>query len=376
MAKEEVEYNEGTSEDWLRAVESVGWNSITEGRRGRSSVVGYRLEGVCHRCKHQFDAEVRYATVIARAATTSADATRGAQAPGDMQKLRGTEAYVACNCSVAHPNRPAGARGCGYAGYIACKEPSAAPASAATPPPGNKDQAPPASTTLVSGDDPHSNDAAADQSTPSTARPPDLPRPAYPVDRRWQARSDDLDFNALAHIRSTAEKWTGSISALTGLFAIAAVFKGRSDIEKLEGDWRAVIAMAGGGALILAIIAIVRAALAAQGQPKRLLVGTTAIRSFYEKEIKDAGGGLNDSRWFAVLAVGLLGIAAGLTWFAPPAAPAAAKAVVESRSGQIACGTLAIGEGGSVTVKNDDGVPQTFAPAEIAGITPKTRCPE
>jgi hypothetical protein len=58
--------------------------------------------------------------------------------------------------------------------------------------------------------------------------------PATAEDQAWEKRALEMQLEALDRVRSTAEKWAGSISAILGIFGVAAVIEGPDDFSKIE----------------------------------------------------------------------------------------------------------------------------------------------
>ena len=108
---------------------------------------------------------------------------------------------------------------------------------------------------------------------------------ASPEDREWANLADELKFEALPQIRSAAEKWTTTITSLTGVFSLITLIKGREDITDLKFEYEVAVAICLGVALLLAFVAIRQAALAAQGNPLKSTISRiswkhrTALRS-------------------------------------------------------------------------------------------------
>jgi hypothetical protein len=100
--------------------------------------------------------------------------------------------------------------------------------------------------------------------------------PATVSDATWQRRAEELQFSALPGIRATAERWAATVGSLTGIFTIAAIIKGPSDITAVRGSlhllgtrlsWSVAAGILVAAALACASTAIVLAAMAAQGTP-------------------------------------------------------------------------------------------------------------
>jgi hypothetical protein len=96
--------------------------------------------------------------------------------------------------------------------------------------------------------------------------------PATISDAKWEERAEKLSFDALPNIRSSAEKWAGTIATVLAIFGIVTLVKGPSDVTKVKGSWwfaanETWVIMLLAFAVGLAVLATVRAARAAYGTP-------------------------------------------------------------------------------------------------------------
>jgi hypothetical protein len=191
-------------------------------------------------------------------------------------------------------------------------------------------------------------------------------------DRRWEELADDLEFEALPRIRSVAERWAGSIAAVTSAFGIAGLVGGRDALSDLEDAYATAAAILFGLALMLALAAIVLAALAAQGSPKRMRSPSGAdVRTWYAASARRAANQLFASRIAAVLSVLVLAAGIGITWFAPSDESDIAPAVVAvtTRSGAVSCGELRTSAQATIAVGT-----ATLPLAEVVSIVPTGAC--
>lgn len=163
--------------------------------------------------------------------------------------------------------------------------------------------------------------------------------PPTPEDKQWAKKLADLKLNGLAGIRGSAEKWSASIAALTGVFGIVGLIEGRKTISELDRSWEIVVGCLAAAALLLALRGILLAALAAQGSPSTIEATAAKLRRFYENEAFEAADLLRYSRVLVVVAVLFAGAAVGVTWFGPEHAAAPQKKLVVTDGGYL-CGTL------------------------------------
>lgn len=180
-----------------------------------------------------------------------------------------------------------------------------------------------------------------------------LPRPASREDREWAARAHDLEFNALPKIQATAEKWAGTIGALTGVFSIAAFIKGPEDIGTYPVPAKILLGLFVAIALVAAFIAMYQAALAAQGTIERVYNDPASIREAYRLGVERAGDRLQFSRRCTIVAVAALAIATGITWYTPVERADAGDStlLVVQRSGTVVCGALDTDGTGALVIK-------------------------
>lgn len=181
-----------------------------------------------------------------------------------------------------------------------------------------------------------------------------MPRPQDPIDRLWAKKAEDLQLNSLERIKSTSEKWLGTISSLTGVFGIVALIKGPSDISQLSSGLRFFVV----GMVILAVIStflsIILAALAAQGVPKKMWATGSVIRDVYTQEADKALFRLNWSRFLVIPAVIALGLAIISTWIGTwSTLSEPTNYVVIYKNGDVVCGHLASNKNKLILVGNN-----------------------
>jgi F0F1-type ATP synthase membrane subunit a len=188
-----------------------------------------------------------------------------------------------------------------------------------------------------------------------------------PEDEFWQRQLQNRIVTALSDVRSAADKWVTTISALTGVFAIAAIIKGPSDFTKLGGVAEWAVAILLGLATILAFVAIYLAALAAQGVPQEVSTGTEGFYGIYRRWVNEAAGRLKWSRIITVVVAVLIAIAIATTWVGTPQAGAPSYLMIQ-KAGTVACGTLGKDSAGTLTINNVKAV-------DIQSIKPINSCP-
>jgi hypothetical protein len=198
-----------------------------------------------------------------------------------------------------------------------------------------------------------------------------LPRQADAEERYWAHRLEEFQAKSLSDIHAAAEKWAGTISSLVGIFGIAGLIKGRDEIDKLSENTKLAVAILVGIALLLAFIAIYKAAKAAQGVTSEVTT-VAEFREKYEQAAKDAANNLNWSRRLVIPATLSLAVAVGVTWFGPAKdAEEKAAVVVVAKGGAASCGNL-VDQGGSLSLETDTGVTPI---RDAVSVTPVDACP-
>lgn len=128
-------------------------------------------------------------------------------------------------------------------------------------------------------------------------------------------------------IHRAAEKWTTGVTALIGLFSIAGLITAKDAVAGLALTSRSILAAVMLAALLCAVIAVVRAYMAAFGLPRDLPSGSVedvkAVYASIRDEPRLAAQWLRTAVRAAVAAVLLLALAMFLMWFFPRDAPAA-----------------------------------------------------
>lgn len=203
-------------------------------------------------------------------------------------------------------------------------------------------------------------------------------RRATPSDVRWAQRVEDLEFDALSNVRSTAEKWAATLAAIIGLGGTIIFVKGRDDVSRLTTGYQLVIAVVIFAALVTALVATVFAALAAQGTPREVAWPSPGeLRKWQRDEARKAIGHLRTSRILAVVVVALLAIAVGLTWFgaAKPASPAPATVLVVRKVGTPLCGRVVDSGGGAVSLIPQNSPAVMLDGADIQSLVLISSCP-
>jgi hypothetical protein len=180
---------------------------------------------------------------------------------------------LVCNCSWFHDGAPAGTYGCGAEFGLEVKDSSLTPVSLT---------------------------------------------PRYREADLW---AEQVIRDRLPRIRELAEKWSGTVSALTGLLSIAALVGSEDQIRKLQVCAKYGYGVVAIAALLCAGAAILNAARAAQAQEVNVPVDVTKRFELREGLIAQAQRWLGRSRVFAFLALALVAFLALIRWYGPVTTP-------------------------------------------------------
>jgi hypothetical protein len=195
--------------------------------------------------------------------------------------------------------------------------------------------------------------------------------PPTPDALDWSKRASTLQLDSLKEIRGGAEKWAGSLTAVTGALGIVAIIKGPEKIEDLTSRYQIIVAVLLAIGTLLMLRGIVLAALAAQGTPGRIEFTGPTLRDFTAREAEEAADLLRFSRVVTVIGVLVAGIAVALVWFGPEAKKPPSMRMVIRDNGTMVCGELTTGSDDNVLVAG-----QPIRIAEIRSIIAVQECPD
>lgn len=178
--------------------------------------------------------------------------------------------------------------------------------------------------------------------------------PWDPMAARWQEAADDAATGALGSLRASAEKWSSTLATLLALGGTVFVLKGPATLAEVPNEaWRIVIFIGMAVSGLLAGIAVLLAAMAAQGSTPKLFTNWNGPTLERETTIRTekAALQLRAARCLGMLAAVVVFVAGAIgVWFGvtPNASPQSVVVVV--KSGAIYCGELAKSSNGEVTV--------------------------
>jgi hypothetical protein len=202
-----------------------------------------------------------------------------------------------------------------------------------------------------------------------------VPAKIEPHDLVWTQRQEQLQLEALDRVRAVAEKWTASIGALFGIFGALLIVRGRTDVSQLTQGYEVIVAIVLALGVVSAAVAIGFAAFAAQGTPSNVEWPSGAeLRKWTHTEAVKAKKRLFRSRVATAMAMLLVLVSIGLTWFGETEATGSSVVVV-SPDGAVICGEL-VREGTTLSVRPSSGDPVEVGEANsAASLTVVTKCP-
>jgi hypothetical protein len=188
--------------------------------------------------------------------------------------------------------------------------------------------------------------------------PPGAPDPSAlppPLDQdKWDEAAQDFAIQTLTRVRTTAEKWTGTIGVLLGAFGASAVFVSPQALgQSLPRPLTVVVYTCLILVSLLAISAISFGALAAQGGIPRAWDNWNGdtYAAYVIGNAGKAAGQLRLSRWLGAAAAALvfvLGCAVLADKLAEPGRQTSYVVVFDN--GYVACGTLSKDAQGTAAV--------------------------
>ncbi|MFF7010631.1 hypothetical protein ACFY9Y_21325 [Streptomyces fimicarius] len=188
--------------------------------------------------------------------------------------------------------------------------------------------------------------------------------------------ADEARFNALPDIQRSAERWGATILIITGVLTTLTVVRGASDLAALRDVWpyKVLVGTLAGIALLLAVASVVRAAMAAQGQPVNIVVSGPRYAEETTKATKVANEHLKNSRRLALAIVPFYMATLGLMAFAPQKSDEPSKINVTDDVGGRYCGLSAKHTKGALVIVGEKGVVARLPLSSITQITSVADC--
>jgi hypothetical protein len=174
-------------------------------------------------------------------------------------------------------------------------------------------------------------------------------------DRRWDDEALEAVHTSLRDVRAAATAWGATVGTLLGAFGLVAFIKGPDTFTDVKGSAADAAALLVLGAAVLASVAVLLAALAAQGVPKAVQgLNGWAFWRLTTDRARTAATQLAISRGLTLVAAYLVLGSIGIVWFTTLKdrgdTRSSSAIVLPDRAGAAAvCGTLGV-EGGQLTV--------------------------
>jgi hypothetical protein len=137
-----------------------------------------------------------------------------------------------------------------------------------------------------------------------------------PIDLAWAKRADQLQLESLPTIRTSAERWAGTLTGLLGAVGIATILDGPDRFNTLSSGAETVSKAAFSVAAVLTLVGAGLAIVAAQSTSRRVLLPAAgSYREASEEAVRSATRCLTASRWLVALAVVATLVAGGCLWW-------------------------------------------------------------
>lgn len=236
------------------------------------------------------------------------------------------------------------------------------------------------------------DDGDPPESVPQANVQPRVGRPVTADDERWSSEALDARHKSLATMQGVADAWGKSIAAILGGFALVAFIKGPEAIKDVPTGPDAAFGLPVFGsvdpartvvllifiAAALVILAILAAAIAAQGTPGwTTVLDGPVFETESESATKNAIRLLWASRILTLVGAALVFGALALAWMSTVDALGKStpkgQAAIVSTATTVICGELRSQPDGSVDVVPKGGVPTLIAPT--TSVTLVDSCP-
>lgn len=198
--------------------------------------------------------------------------------------------------------------------------------------------------------------------------------PASPEDRLWQRDAERARRLGLSSVQRTAERWGTTLLAVTGLLTTVTALQGPRDLAAVRDLWPWKIL--GGGlaalAIIVAGVAVLLAALAAQGKPEQIVASGPELRRVSLAQTSKAVCRLKWSRLTSILVIPLYLGALAVATYAPRQSPIPVVAI-EVRDGSLQCAVSITRAGDSYTFSTN-GQSRVLPEAQVLSITAVSSC--
>jgi hypothetical protein len=148
---------------------------------------------------------------------------------------------------------------------------------------------------------------------------PNVPPAPDDDDVRWAELAEEMRFGQLARVRALAEQWRTGLLATTAFVGTVGIVKGPQTAHDLQPGTRAAVGWILLAAFVLLVAGSLLAMLAAYGPlgPEQLVTGER-LRRWDGEQVESARLQLLLAQTALLIAVGLLGVAAAMSYLADP----------------------------------------------------------
>ncbi len=199
------------------------------------------------------------------------------------------------------------------------------------------------------------------------------PTPALADDLRWQELAEDARVSGLASIQTTAERWGGTLLAVTGLTGAVSALAGADQVAYLRDQpARIAFGVLAGLALLAAGTAVVLAGLASQGKVVSIVGTGPELRRATLAEASRAARRLSISRAVSIAILPLFLAAFAVLLYAPRSLPAGVSVTTVSDD-QICARRVAV-VGDQLRIEGVGGLSTEVPLVEIAAVETVDAC--
>jgi hypothetical protein len=192
-----------------------------------------------------------------------------------------------------------------------------------------------------------------------------------PEDRLWQRDAERARREGLASVQRTSERWGATLLAVTGLLTTVTALQGPRDLSLLRDlGWKILGGGLAAAAVLVAAIAVLCAALAAQGKAVDIIASGPELKRVSLAQTKTASRYLKSSRVIAIFVVPLYLAALGVATYAPRSTPPSSIYVQLREGPQVCANSVSFsGTNAVLTVANQ----QLIVPVHgVTSVSPST----
>jgi hypothetical protein len=192
--------------------------------------------------------------------------------------------------------------------------------------------------------------------------------------KKYESIAKGLRDKQIARLRDYAKTWAGTISALAGVSTVITAVSARDALVKLSPPLQVFIGCAFALAIVLAVIAVMRAVRAQIGELAPQLDSTNNIRDYMQTEPAAIAAAIKMSRLCALLSPIAFLVAIYATWYGTARLPSQAYLYPQA-TGAAICGTITRdATSGAVALKPSSPLP-TIAVSDPSKLAKIDACP-